>query len=224
MWYRRVKLQQFLLGIAIVSIIMAASVKVIRFIAISVEKPRESVCRDNAFYIGFQLLDYRGTHGNFLPTILTDSTGRPMHSWRSVLFARIDRNFAKRYNFAEPWNSPANQQAAQTLQLVFGCPTYQDRPAKFANYAAIVTKDRSVSSLDAQGFGRPGNGPRVLLIEVPNSTIGWTEPRDVSPEEIRSLGFGHDPGGLSVVFENGRVRRLPPEVINSLLQLPSARP
>lgn len=210
----RVRLLYFLLAIAATALLAALFARVTRIRANS----NESVCLGHIFYLGAELIQYRDTHGRFPPVVIAGPAGRPLHSWRALLFADIDRDFASRYTFNEPWDSPANLRAARAMPSVFACPNNQDDPAKFTSYAAII--GRGTTSLSPKGLGPPGGGPQILLIEVPESTITWTEPRDINLAEIASLAPSRDPGGLSVVFTDGRVRRLSRDAILDFLNRP----
>ncbi|MDG3003074.1 hypothetical protein PZE19_04785 [Paludisphaera sp. Pla2] len=128
-----------------------------------------------------------------------------MHSWRAVVWAYGSPEFAARYDFSEPWNSPANLAAAQPVPVDLWCHNSQNSPACSTNYAAILDGDRC--SLDSAGQGGP-NKRRIVIVEVPDSTILWTEPRDVTLEEIARFPPPHDPGGLAAVFSDGSYRRL----------------
>lgn len=144
------------------------------------------------------------------PTVTFDASGRPMHSWRSLVWASQFPIVDPPYDFDLAWDDPANRPAAEKAPNEFVCQNSQDFPGAFTNFAAIVDADDC--SLDL--IAAPGRaGPWPVVVEVPDSTIRWTEPRDVSPSQIANYPSPSDPGGFAVVMSDGRVRRLSREEI-----------
>lgn len=91
------------------------------------------------------------------------------------------------------------------------CPNSQDQwTGRLTNYAAIVDGDGSSLELCRPG-GPPGPWP--VVVEVPEATMEWTEPGDVSPSEIVDYPEPSDPGGFAVIWSDGKVRRLAREAI-----------
>lgn len=144
------------------------------------------------------------------PAATRDASGRPMHSWRTLVWATQFPIVDPPYNFDLAWDDPANRPAAVKAPNEFVCPNSQDFPGASTNFAAIVDGDECSLDLIASPGG---TGPWALVVEVPNSTIRWTEPRDVSPSQIANYPSPSDPGGFAVVMSDGRVRRLSREEI-----------
>jgi len=170
---------------------------------------QESACRGKLFFIGVHVLQHELTHHATPPPTANNATAPPTHSWRTVLHARMNASFADRYNFEEPWDSPSNMRVAVETPSYFVCDN--NRLAiggfgGFANYAAVV--DGALGALKPFDLELSNEEASILLVEIPDSDIFWTEPRDISPREIAALPEGNDPGGLGAVLTNGRAVRL----------------
>lgn len=169
----------------------------------------ESACRGNLFFLGAHIDEYELMYGaKPLPTV-GEVANRPGHSWRVVLHASSHQDFAARYKFDEPWDSPNNIWAAIEAPSYFVCDNNR-LPIRgfrgFTNYVAIV--DGPQGALKPFDLEASNEEASIFLVEVPGSNIVWTEPRDISPSEVAALSEGNDPGGLCVLLTNRRVVRL----------------
>lgn len=159
------------------------------------EAARLSACRNNLRYIGMALQSYHDNYGRFPPQYVTDSDGRPMHSWRVLILPYLPDSDAKaayeEYRFNEPWNSQHNQKLADEAEHFFRCRTARDLEpgSKFTtHYVAVVGPDtawpeRGKTCLNDFGDGTANT---VMLVEIADSDIHWMEPRDLSLEEALS--------------------------------------
>ncbi len=144
-------------------------------------------CKDNLEAITNALIAYQKEHGHLPPPYLADDSGQRMHSWRVLILPYLgyDELYA-RYRFDEPWNGPNNSLLRDEVVQVYRCP--KDTEAATAgntSYLAVVGQSalwsgpKSTMLVRPAGFGAP---PRLLVVEVPNSGVGWTEPRDLSAD------------------------------------------
>jgi len=186
-------------------------------------------CEQNLHQIAIALHNYVDNYQCFPPAHISDSSGRPMHSWRVLLLPFLDqRELYDRYDFGEPWDGPHNAQLAQeypTLEI-FRCP--QDTGSG-TSYAAIVGPhtawplDRSCSFQDMTD----GTAQTLLVVEVYDSGIHWMEPRDLDAEQMAprintrgQLGISSGHEGLAcVVFVDGHGETLSEALPAETLQL-----
>jgi hypothetical protein len=127
-----------------------------------------------------------------------------MHSWRSLLIEFMSP-IPDRFNYNEPWDSPSNRRimADRRLAHIYQCPTDQaaHAPGSTAtSYVAIVGK-RSAWRFRAWRFGKaespnhentdqkPHNRAAevFLVIEMANSGIQWTEPKDIDFDDAPAI-------------------------------------
>ena len=88
------------------------------------EPGRVFVCQNNMRQIGSALLTYAVAHGDRLPpAYIADRSGKPMHSWRTLLLRYFDRQVLyAAYRFDEPWDGPNNRKLQADIQIL-QCPS-----------------------------------------------------------------------------------------------------
>jgi prepilin-type processing-associated H-X9-DG protein len=185
--------------------------------------------------IGLALQEYHDIHGSFPPAFVADERGRPMHSWRvlilepwletSLKIANID------YRWDEPWNSPQNRKLIDEwpTSRPYGCLYAETGP--FTNYVMIT--GAGLFSDGPHGSTRDditdGLSQTIAVVEVRDSGIEWTEPRDLSftdfvaqvnADPAKSISSPHI-GGAMVLMADGSTRflgeDLSPEELRSML-------
>lgn len=175
---------------------------------------REAERRQQCVYkirgLGLALGNYHDVYGCFPPPYVADANGRPMHSWRvAIIPFLLSSDFHRKYDFNAPWDSPANFALARTWCTSFNpfvCPSAHQTPDEgFTSYVMIVGPD-----------GRPERNDTILVAEIADSDILWSEPRDLKRDEM-SLQINdrskpgissHHPLGAMVVFSDGSVHFL----------------
>jgi hypothetical protein len=162
-------------------------------------------CRNQLKQIGLALYNYRVKYHAFPPAYIADKNGKPMHSWRVLLLPFLeDANSAslyQQYRFDEPWDGPHNRKLIEQEPREYLCLDDAHRPGHVPNttsYVAVVGAktawpgEKPLRLADMEG--RLGN--TILLIEVANSDIAWSEPRDLSWDDL-SRRF-HAPSGTAI--------------------------
>lgn len=206
------------------------------------EAARNIQCQSHLNQMHLALHNYHDTFGCFPPAFVADADGKPMHSWRVLLLPFIDQlPLYKGYRLDEPWNSPHNLQIAERLNAeMFRCP---NRPRgsdpRLTNYVVIVGAGTAfpgtgVSRLEDFADGLENT---ILMAEIANSDILWTEPRDLVVDHMsfaindpkRASISGAHPSGPAVVFgESIRAYRLDkslrPETLRALITIAGGEP
>jgi prepilin-type processing-associated H-X9-DG protein len=181
------------------------------------------VCSNNIREFSMALLTYEATHGNFPPAYLSDESGKPMHSWRTMLLKYLDRpDLYQACDFQQPWDAPKNAvvNAAPTVMYMFVCPSDGSPmpPQNYTNYVVVTGPGTIFPDGKTTKFSDIKNPAKtILLVETVGANIRWTEPRDLPLAEalkgINPPGGGgirsHHPGGANVVFADGHLEFLP---------------
>ena len=189
-------------------------------------------CTNNLRQIGIALLNYESGNGSFPPAYVADKNGKPMHSWRALIWKYVYENsMANPYNFKEPWDGPYNRKSVDRRPDIFACPgddLASSQSSTTTSYVAVV------------GAGRRGDKPlkladlegklssTILLVEVADAGINWTEPKDLSLDALQAgktssasvtvsskhmcdhgLFSYSVPAGANVLMADGSVRFLP---------------
>ncbi len=130
--------------------------------------------------IEFMLRCYHAEYGAFPPTRYQATPGGPFHSWRVLLVTRLNTIYSDvlpKYDFTQNWNSATNMEGlGKRPHLHYFRAT--DGESEIANILSIgeeddwPTKHKPLRSrLVKQGKDR------FLLVEYPDSSVHWMEPR-----------------------------------------------
>jgi hypothetical protein len=148
-------------------------------------------CRDNLKQIGLALHEYHARHGSFPPAYVKGKDGRPAHSWRVLILPFLGRQgLYDAYRFDEPWDGPNNSQLVERMPEAFACPAVRDGPPGRTSYVAVVGSqtmwpgDQAIRIFDV----KDGLSNTIQLLEIADSDIAWTEPRDVLLRDLLPPG------------------------------------
>jgi prepilin-type processing-associated H-X9-DG protein len=200
----------------------------------SVRLGRRSQCASNLRQLAVALQEYEQVFGTYPPAYLADKNGKPMHSWRAIVYSNCDSEFKAGYRFDEPWDSPNNRKAAAKVgtRNLFSCPK-EKSPSMLGetSYVAVVGPStmfpgaKPVSEKDI----KDGHTNTILLVEVHHSGIYWTEPRDFDVQQVvgsksgRGISSPHG-AGANVAMADGstrylEIKSLTPALIRALLTI-----
>jgi prepilin-type processing-associated H-X9-DG protein len=195
-----------------------------------------SQCKNNLKQIGIALQNYHEAYGSFPPAYIADENGRPIHSWRVLILPYIDMQpLYNRYRFDEPWDGPNNRLLADMSPTVFGCPSEEhagdEKDPKTTSYVAVIGPetawpgDRLTSLSDI----KDGTSKTLLLVEVANSGIRWSEPRDlhvlqmapaINPKAGQGISSRHKGGATAMMCDGSALflgDSLPAETLRAML-------
>ncbi|MEO8497516.1 MAG: DUF1559 domain-containing protein [Planctomycetota bacterium] len=186
-------------------------------------------CSNNLKGIALALHNYHDVYKTFPPAYIKGPNGRRMHSWRVLILPYLEADTCQSlydaYNFDEPWDGPNNRELALQMPQVFCCPSQCKRgskPTGLTNYFAVVGENTAWPGEQAIGFRDiiDGSSNTLLLLEVANRPITWTEPTDIEFAEATDIlmrrefaphgyeDFFHDRklGGCQIALADGSVR------------------
>lgn len=153
-------------------------------------------CQGHCKQLSVALHCYHDAYGSFPPAYVTDSTGKPMHSWRVLLLPFIEEHsLYQRYNFNEPWNGPNNRLLAAEMPRTYGCPSAHGHQAgDETNYVVVVGAGTAWPGAQSVSLDQvtDSKSETLLFVEVQGSGISWMEPRDL---DITSLPQAINPRG-----------------------------
>lgn len=166
------------------------------------EYSRVVACRNNIRHLAIAVYSKMiWKKGAFPQAVTKNELGKPVHSWRVSILPHIEQQSTfEKYDWSQPWNSPANRALGVTIDS-FRC--YSDPNAgpntAQTNYFAIVgsqtvwpeERGRFVSEIT------DGTENTILLLEAFNLNVPWIEPRDLSFAEAVDLLTGRAPDRLA---------------------------
>lgn len=171
-----------------------------------------SICIGRLTCLRMALINYCVTNGTFPPAYVQDENGHRMHSWRVIIRPYSNDTRPLAYDFHKAWDHPQNTIAPSKdseVDPIYGpyvCPCDNNAFAQgFTNYVAIIGRNtlwpgktgyKPISFAHAKNTLDPNRKAtlasvaeknKILLIELPESDIAWTEPRDITVEEAVNL-------------------------------------
>ena len=159
-----------------------------------IESARESLlrrqCQNNLRQIAPALHAYHQAHGCFPPAYIADKRGKPIHSWRALILPFLDSNpIASAYDFSEPWDGARNKKLLPSRHPFYVCPGALDAHAPDASqtsYVAVVGSGAAWAGEKPVKAGDLGgaDGDTIVVVEVINSGIRWSEPKDLSLDSL----------------------------------------
>ena len=177
------------------------------------EAARRSNCKGELKQIGLALLMYREKYGCFPPPYVTDSNGRPAHSWRVLILPFLDHTaLYNEYRFDEPWDGPNNRKLSRKILMwsdysMYHCPS--DRPASgepdatMTSYVAVVGPKTAWPERGCVNDIADGPESTLMVVEVANSGINWMEPRDLQVLQMPPTINSSDGQGISSKHQGG---------------------
>jgi Protein of unknown function (DUF1559) len=175
---------------------------------------RASQCRNNLRQIVLALHDYHDVHNCFPPAYLADENGRPMHSWRVLILPFLDeKELYEQYRFDEPWDGPNNSRLTGGIPYLLRCPS--EPWTTNTNYFLIAGDGTAWADGRTPRIDdfTDGLAETIIVVEVANSNVLWTEPHDLAMDEAMR-GINWAPGmGISSRHPLGG-RREKPESAN----------
>jgi prepilin-type processing-associated H-X9-DG protein len=175
---------------------------------------RRAQCGNNLKQIALALYNYEQAYKALPPACTVDATGRPLHSWRTLILPFLDQEpLYRSIDLSKPWNDPANASALETSINVFRCPEAAG-PKNTTTYLAIVAPDGCFRA----GKPRPlaeitdAHDSTLMVIEGGETcAVPWMAPVDADESLVMSLGPTmklHHQGGTEACFVDGHVRHL----------------
>jgi hypothetical protein len=170
------------------------------------EAARGAYCGSKLQQIARAILSYERANGSFPPAYRAGPDRKPWHSWRVLILPYLDTEIFKEYDFREPWDGPKNRQLANAILPDYCCPSapYSRGEPLMTNYVALT----------GPGTAWPGPKPTkladihddpaktILLVEIADSDIPWTEPRDLSLEEVLARDTAGQPRAENQLAES----------------------
>jgi prepilin-type processing-associated H-X9-DG protein len=192
------------------------------------EAANRSMCQNNLKQIALAMHNYHDTYQVLPAQAVLDENGRPMHSWRTALLPFIEQQaLYERYNFNEPWDSPANRALADVRIPTYACTSSGHGPNSPETSYFVVYGDETMFAPNRWiGFSAvpDGTSNTIMIVESDSLHVPWSEPRDIPFNEMQfyldvpdgELGVSskHMGGGANVAMGDGSVRFLRGETLD----------
>jgi prepilin-type processing-associated H-X9-DG protein len=177
-------------------------------------------CSNSMKQLALGLLNYADKQGHFPPAFVSDSLGRPLHSWRTLLLPEVEEGkLYSRYDLSQPWDSPQNSKVIQANLACYECPVDENAATSTTSYVAVIAPGSVWSVPGGAKLSQITDGPAntILLVEMKNSGIKWAEPRDLdlsnlppgTTKQYLLHSLSNHAGGFNAVFADAHVEFIP---------------
>jgi type II secretory pathway pseudopilin PulG len=182
---------------------------------------RQTASRNNLMQIGLGIHNYHDVYNTLPAPMLPDKDGRPSISWRVSLLPFIEQTpLFDRYDSNNPWDAPSNAFVRSQRLKIYESPTAGEKTPGKTNYVVVVGQNTAFRPNQNTNFGKivDGTSNTIFVLEIANSDIEWSEPRDL---DLNTLVFAKSapPGaknvvvaGTYVLLGDGSTVRLPREL------------
>jgi prepilin-type processing-associated H-X9-DG protein len=184
------------------------------------EAGRRASCLNKMHQLGLAMANYQSTYGHY-PPASGGTKGHPV-SWRVALLPFMEYDYLyKQYHQDEPWNSPNNLAIAKQALKEYQCPSDTQDGAGETSYVMITGKNTAGGTPGSPGARlmqfTNGSSQTIMIVEVHGLKIPWTEPRDITLDELiqRVTASGGHIGhvsGFNVTMADGSVRNIPAQI------------
>lgn len=176
------------------------------------------------------LHQYHDEHGCFPPAVTYGPDGRPWHSWRTLVLPYCGlEGWPRGYRFDEPWDSEHNRRFAEEHHA-WHCGNDPSTDPSTASFLAVVG-DRTMwppHGTATRYDAKDGANRTALFVEVFDSGVLWTEPRDLHFDEMTFAVGATDGRGIRGAGDHAHIALVdssvgsvssedPPELIRSIL-------
>lgn len=176
------------------------------------EAMHRAECVSHLQRIGLAMLMYEREHGSLPPAFTIDASGKPLHSWRTLLLPYVGQGelYAK-LRLDEPWDSPHNSQFLRATPDIYQCPSVT-LAAGLTTYTVVVGDKTPFGA--GQGRMLKDFGDRLALVVERMQPVMWMDPAsDLTYAEavqfhaqLEAIIFGGPhPTGFNVVLRSGAV-------------------
>ena len=208
-------------GLVLVLAVVGAIAVVVVLILVALLVPAVSSARqaaqraqsmNNLKMIGLAMHNYHDVYNTF-PTNIHNDDDSPRTSWRTALLPFLEQQpLFEMYDFHVDWSAEENMMVRQTPLDVFRSPLSTD-PPNHTNYVAVNLQGASIIEDDGQ-FHRmadiiDGTSNTIMVIEVQNTGIEWSEPRDITYNQLLTMlqqgSVSGSDTGFNALFADGSV-------------------
>jgi type II secretory pathway pseudopilin PulG len=179
------------------------------------EASRRSQCHNNLRQIALALQNYHDAYDAFPPAYTTNSDGKPLHSWRTLILPYLEQQaLYDKIDLSQPWDDPANKAAYETRIHVYACPS-AIVPPDHTTYLAIVGPNTCFHATTSRPQADITDDPglTLMVMEVDSAhAVHWMSPSDATEQDV--LDFGKStklthPGGAQAACVSGAAMFLP---------------
>jgi type II secretory pathway pseudopilin PulG len=176
------------------------------------EAARRQVSLNHLKNLSLAMQNYHDAYNAFPPAVVTDDSGQPLYSGRVLLLPFLEEKpLYDKFDKTQAWDSPANLAFSQQDLQIFTDPSTAKRIPGQTDYLFVVGKGTVLDppgSYPGMAKITDGTSNTMFMVEIKNSGIRWTEPKDLDISRPMSLPPGNHPNVNLAVFYDGHTAAL----------------
>ncbi len=133
------------------------------------------------------LHQYHDAHGKFPPAYTKDENGNPLTSWRVLILPQLGhQDIYNKYDQSKPWDSPENLPLSKSTPDALVNPLIENATGGMTPFVAVAGPNTVLSTEKSHRFSdiRDGTASTAIFIEDLNHPVIWSQPVDLSPEDL----------------------------------------
>ncbi len=164
--------------------------------------------------VGLALRQYHQKYRVLPPAYTTDESGMPEHSWRAlVLSFTVDASLVEHYDYSARWDAPENKNIRTAGTRVWTAPDVSSLDPSHTSYVLLTGPGTAFDGNKSISLNDFSNQHKVVFaIEVVDSGIPWTEPRDLPVDQVEEMllsgKIASDNGLIRVLMADGVVDQI----------------
>lgn len=170
---------------------------------------RRMHCSNNMRQIGLALMNYESTWGALPPSYTVDESGKPLHSWRTLILPFVEEvTLYKSIDLSKPWDDPVNKDKWKKTPEAYRCPSILLPDKGLTPYQAVVTENSAMQKMASHKSKEIADGPSNTLLIFESSiedAVPWMVPQDVDwkshVEKFSKAKMPHPAGGHVVLAD-----------------------
>jgi hypothetical protein len=148
------------------------------------------VCVSRLKTIALALDQYAKEHGTLPPAYTTDASGKPLHSWRTLILPYLEQNVLyDSIDLTKPWDDPVNATALATPLPDYQCPA-ASLSGNLTTYLAVVAPNSCLRPKDPIKLADLSDGASrtLAVVEVDSEhAVPWMSPTDADESLVLTL-------------------------------------
>jgi prepilin-type processing-associated H-X9-DG protein len=175
------------------------------------EAARRMACQNNMKTISLALLNYHDVYGSYPPAYTVDTSGQPLHSWRTLILPFVEQQaIYDQIDLERPWDDPVNLPFSEIEIPAYVCPSTPSSTPADTTYVAVVDASGIFSGSQGSSIRSVSDGTSntVLVTETdPTNAVNWMSPQDISLQTFIDGGAAATvhTGGCNCAMADGAV-------------------
>lgn len=169
------------------------------------------LCRSNLNEIAKALTLYHQAYNTLPPAYTTDTQGRKLHSWRTLILPYMNEDaLYKQIDLSKPWDDPANSAISTKMPNTYQCPGLHQASGVTTYHVAIGKYYRAHPQIwrSLERFSDRLQRTLMVFEAAEENGVPWMSPRDSDFESIRNSidrSFLTHRGGFHGITADGKI-------------------